>query len=251
MSDTAGMEQDHSTTNMTGKTGTLSKLRPRDTHHAKASSAGYTRFVGVLRWVLPTLIVIAMAVLILWPRWGDNTLSLTVENNVPNLMIEKLNLSGLDSKNQPYTLTADRALQAANTKNLVDLQKPKGELALEDGTWLAGHADYGRLDQSSKKLWLGGNVELFHDKGYRFSSSEMNVDMTQSAAWGEQPVVIQGGFGEIHGEGFRLLEGGKIMVITGKSSARLNLRSGAGSGKPDAGPDKPESKPNINHSPSR
>lgn len=218
----------------------LAMLRPRDTTRAKADSYGYSRFVTLLRWFLPVMVLLGLALLFLWPLWSSNKVSLTVVDNIPNLMIEKLNLNGLDSKNHPYTLTAERALQAANNKNMIDLEGPKGELALDNGAWLDGRADHGRLDQSTKQMWLGGNVEFFHDKGHRFSSSEMNVDIPKSLAWGIQPVVINGNFGVIRGAGFRALDSGRTIVIVGPATATLNLQ------------EEPRSdKPNINHSRSR
>ncbi len=222
------------------KDAVLATLRPRDTSRAKADSHGYSRFVSLFRWLLPITVLFGLALLFLWPLWSSNSISLTVVDNVPNLMIEKLNLNGLDAKNNPYTLTADRALQAANNKNMIDLEAPKGELALEGGAWLDGRADQGRLDQSTKQLWLGGHVEFFHDKGYRFSSSEMNVDIPKGLAWGGQPVVINGNFGVIRGAGFRALDSGRTIVITGPATATLHLQESRHSDKP-----------NINHSPSR
>ncbi|MFA6279369.1 MAG: LPS export ABC transporter periplasmic protein LptC [Bdellovibrionales bacterium] len=222
------------------KRDTLATLRPRDTSRAKADSQGYSRFVGLLRWVLPVTVLLGIVLLLLWPMWNSNIVSLTVVDNVPNLMVEKLNLNGLDAKSHPYTLTADRALQAATSKNLIDLEGPKGELALDNGAWLDGRADRGCLDQNTKQLWLGGNVEFFHDKGYRFSSSEMNVDMPKGLAWGTQPVVINGNFGVIRGAGFRALDSGRTIVVTGPATATLDLQ------------ERPRSdKPNVNHSPSR
>ena len=215
----------------------LGSLRPRDTAQARAHSARYSRIVDYLRWVLPVLVVLGLGALIAWPMWESGHVSAVMVDSVPNLMIEKLNLTGTDERNQAYSLTADRALQAANTRNLVDLEKPRGELSLQSGAWVAGQADRGRVDQATKKLWLGGNVELFHDEGYRFFSQEMNVDLPKSTAWGDQPVVIQSTFGTIEGAGFRLLSGGQTVIVTGPARAKLDLQrlSRSGKAKPETG----------------
>jgi len=223
----------------------LGRLRPRDTRAARINSIRNSRIVDVLRWLLPVIILFGIGALLAWPMWHDNQISAVMVDNVPNLMVEKLNLTGTDTKGQAYALTADRALQAANTKNIVDLDKPKGEIQLSGGAWVAGHADRGRLDQGSNKLWLGGNVELFHDQGYRFTSDEMNVDMKTSTAWGLQPITIQGPFGTIAGGGFRLLDAGATIVITGPAKARLSLQRMGPSAKPK------NAKPNVNPSTSR
>ncbi|MDX9690014.1 MAG: LPS export ABC transporter periplasmic protein LptC [Proteobacteria bacterium] len=218
----------------------LGKLKPRDTSYAAADTISYSRKVGRLRWILPATALIAVALLFIWPYWQTNRIAVTMVDNVPNLMIEKLNLSGLDAKNQPYNLTADRALQAQDKRDLVDLENPKGEINLQNGAWVAGQAERGQLNESDKKLWLGGNVELFHDDGYRFSSNELYFDMDKSNAWGDKPVTIQGNFGEIEGEGFQMTNGGDSLVVKGPARAKLYLH-----------PEPTEGKPNINHSSSR
>lgn len=225
----------------------LARMRLRNTTGMAENTRKYSRLVDRLRWGLPLVAALGLGLLVFWPSWQANQLSAVMVDNVPNLMIEKLNLTGLDEKNHPYALTADRALQAANTKNLIDLDKPKGELGLEGGAWIALRADKGRIDQEAKKLWLGGNVELFHDAGYRFASPEMNADIKSSTAWGAKPVQIQGRFGEINGSGFRVLEGGKTIVVTGPATARLDLRSMSHSDKP-SGDKSSGHKPDVNHS---
>jgi lipopolysaccharide export system protein LptC len=121
-------------------------------------------------------------------------------------------------------------LQVPQEKGVIDLDHPEGEVTLNSGAWLAGKSKYGRYDQDNKKLWLGGDVRLFHDQGYEFSTPEMYMDMNDNNAWGSEAVVIQGSFGEIHGTGFRLLDDGKIMIVTGRPKALLHLRNHSPSG---------------------
>ncbi|MDD5586184.1 MAG: LPS export ABC transporter periplasmic protein LptC [Alphaproteobacteria bacterium] len=206
----------------------------RDTRRAAAHSAAYSRAVGVLRWALPLAVLMVLVALIVLPMIQAKKITAAVAEAVPNLVVEKLNLTGLDAKNQPYSLTAAKALQAENAKNVIDLEMPQGDIALENGAWLAGKAQYGRYDQENKRLWLGGNVELFHDQGYQFTTSEAQVDMSQNTAWGDQPVLIQGAFGEIRGQGFRVLEKGNVVVIKGHAQALLNLQTAKPSDKPSA-----------------
>lgn len=207
--------------------------RPRDTRRAMEQSAAYSRTVGLLRWILPLLVLLVLLVLIVWPMLRTQDIAATVTEAIPNLVVENLNLTGLDANNQPYSLTAARALQAADARNLIDLEKPKGDITLNSGAWLAGRADYGRFDQEHKRLWLGGNVQLFHDGGYQFTTNEAQADLGENLAWGDQPVLIQGAFGEIRGQGFRMLDKGKVMVIKGPARATLYLQRPAPSDKPE------------------
>lgn len=212
----------------------LARLRPRDISAAKSRSAAYSRAVGAARGVLLGGVVLAVAALVIWPMVRSHKLAEVVTEHAPDLVVDHLNLTGLDQDNQAYAVRAVRALQVrgADNKNTVDLEKPEGEISLKNGSWLAARASLGRLDQANKRLWLGGGVEIFHDQGYRFLTDEMFADMGKSTAWGAKPVLIQGSFGEIRGTGFRFLEGGKIFLVTGPASAHLDLRAAKGSGKP-------------------
>lgn len=218
----------------------LGRLTPRDTHGAVARSAAYSRVVGWLRMLLPVFVFLILAALFFWPGWNARKLGEKAVQNIPNLMVEKLNLTGVDPKNHAYSLTADRALQAGGLKNMVQLEKPEGEISLDEGEWLMGRAEQGRLDQVSRSLSLIGGVELFHNEGYRFTTDEMNVDMNRAQAWGDKNVLFQGSFGEIRGAGFRVEDSGSLIVIKGPATAKLSLHAGERSDKPS-----------VNHSTSR
>ncbi len=214
----------------------LASLKLRDTRGASVRSAAYSRIVGILRWVLPLFVLLGLISLMVWPMLRAHKLASMAVEHVPNLMADKLRLTGLDAQNQAYSLTAKRAIQAVGEgeKNLIDLDAPEAEIALTGGAWLAGRAEKGRLDQEKKKLWLGGRAEFFHDDGYRFLSEEVQIDLESQTAWGDKPALIQGPFGEVRGEGFRVLDGGKTLIVMGKATARLDLQPAKRSGKPSS-----------------
>jgi lipopolysaccharide export system protein LptC len=168
----------------------------------------------------------------LWPVIVPNKITTAVMKNIPDLVIENLHFNGLDSKNEPYSLIAAKATRPSGLTNIYDLDQPQGEITLTNGVWLSGKAKYGRFDQTSRRLWLGGDVQLFHDKGYQFTTDEAQVNINDSFAWGEKPVLIQGDFGVVRGQGFRLLDNGSVMVVTGPAHATLNLHSADASDKP-------------------
>lgn len=201
-----------------------SRLGPRDISSAAQHSRAYSRIVAIMRWALPLVVFGGLALLVIWPHVKNIGIKALIVPKIPNLMVEKLNLTGVDSKNQPYALTATRALQAGNLKNVIDLEHPKGELTLKDGGWISGGGLQGRYDQTTEKLWIGGDVELFHDKGYRFMSDELFVDIKKNIAWSEKDVLFQGPFGTIRGKAFQALEGGSVVILKGPATARLYLR---------------------------
>jgi lipopolysaccharide export system protein LptC len=211
----------------------LSFMQARTSQRAaRARAPRTTMIVAKLRIALPLLALLLLIVLVVWPLIDPNKLKSAVIKNIPDLVVEDLHFTGLDSKNQPYSMTALRATRPSGLANIYDLDKPKAEITLQNGAWISGMAQYGRYDQETRRLWLGGDVQLFHDKGYQFTTDEAQIDIDESDAWGEKPVLIQGGFGEIRGQGFRALDSGSTFVVKGPAKAILNLHSTPASDKP-------------------
>jgi lipopolysaccharide export system protein LptC len=213
--------------------GRLDFISPKDTPRIqKARDGSLTRLVAKLRVWLPLAAVCVIALLFLWPLILPNFVMSNIVKNIPDLVIDNLHYSGLDNKNQPYSLLAAQATRPANLHGIYDLTKPEGEITLQSGAWLDGKADYGRYDEVGRKLWLGGNVQVFHDKGYEVTTDEAQVNLNNNDAWGDKNVLIQGSFGTIRGSGFRFLDSGHTIVIEGPATALLSLHGNDSSDKP-------------------
>jgi lipopolysaccharide export system protein LptC len=208
----------------------LSFIRPRVTRRAAQARVGGT-LVARLRIALPLLGIVALIALIAWPFLDSHRIQSAVMKNIPDLAVENLLFNGQDSKNQPYTLKAARVTRPGGANNIYDLQKPEADITLQEGAWVAGKAETGRFDQDKRQLWLGGDVHIFHDNGSQFTTDEMHIDLNTNNAQGEKPVLIQGGFGEIQGQGFHAIDSGKTFIIKGPAKALLNLHGNGASDK--------------------
>jgi lipopolysaccharide export system protein LptC len=135
-----------------------------------------------------------------------------------------LHYTGLDDKNQPYAIQAAQATKPAGLSGIYDMVKPEGDITLENGAWIDGKADLGRYDTVGKRLWLGGNVHFFHNKGYEFTTDEAQINIGNHEAWGDKPVLLKGNMGTVRGRGFRFLDSGNTVVIEGPATALLNLQ---------------------------
>ena len=202
----------------------LDFIRPRETKRIQRARDGrWAPMVKKLRLWLPVGAGIVLAVLLLWPHLIPNFAFKDITQNVPDLVIDNLHYSGMDDKNEPYSLHAAQATKPASLHGIYDMVKPEGEITLQSGAWLDGKADYGRYDATGKKLWLGGNVRLFHDKGYQVTTDDAQIDLNSEDAWGEKSVLIQGPFGTVRGIGFRFLDSGHMIVVNGPARAILSL----------------------------
>jgi lipopolysaccharide export system protein LptC len=185
--------------------------------------AGYSRFVSVAKVVLPLIALVLVSVVAAWPhlkpknerfRIGVSNLAAT-EGEDPNMVNARY--VGTDEQDRPFTVTADYARRGGSKTPTVELEMPKADLTLEDGTWLVLTAKTGVYDQAAKTLKLAGAVNLFHDLGYEIRTDAADVDIGKGMASGRDPVAGQGPFGELRAQGFQLKDRGKVIVFTGRA----------------------------------
>lgn len=200
---------------------------------ARRLGVGYSRFVGAMKVLLPVGALALVGLVAVWPyiqpsdsrfRIGFSTL-MSSEAESPNIINPRL--VGTDSSDQPFSITADLAKNFQLRKDFwqtgapVELEMPKADVTLEDGSWLVLTANSGLLTPRNKTLDLLGEVNLFHDSGYELRTEKATVDLRAGAATSDQPVEGQGPFGTLKAEGMRLTDKGKTIIFTGK--ARLTL----------------------------
>jgi lipopolysaccharide export system protein LptC len=215
--------------------GRLDFIRPRLTKRIERAREGrMARLIAKLQIWLPVAAGVVIILLFLWPIIRPTFVMKDIVKNIPDLVIDNLHYTGTDSKNQPYNLMAAQATRPSGLHGIYDLTKTEGDITLQSGAWLDCKADYGRYDEVNKKLWLGGNVRLFHDKGYQVTTDEAQVDLNTDDSWGDKAVLIQGSFGTVRGVGFRFLDGGHTVVVKGPATALLSLHGGSASDTPVA-----------------
>jgi lipopolysaccharide export system protein LptC len=205
----------------------LDRRRP-----AAVPGAGYSRFVALMKFVLPAVAAGLLLLVIAWPRLqpGVERLRLGIPkvdvSDASDFRMLNAHYSGIDRQNRPFTITAETARQMSGKDDLVALEAPKGDMTLQSGSWLAVTADTGTYQSHAQKLDLFGHVDLFHDRGYEFRTDSAYVDMAAGTAEGDKPVEGQGVFGTITAQGFRLIDRGATIVFTGKSHLVLEPHPG-------------------------
>lgn len=183
----------------------------------------YSIFVGLMKVMLPAMAAALVLLVIAWPQltFDESRFRLGISNLAPgqaqSLTMLNARFDGIDEKDQPYTLTADMATQASQNEDLIELELPKADITLQDGTWLALTAKSGQYDRESELLDLFGSVSVFHDKGMEMRTEAARVDLHNGTAESVQPVEGQGSMGFINSEGFLVLDRGERIIFTGKS----------------------------------
>ena len=148
--------------------------------------------------------------LFVWPQMKvtDTRFSINFKN-MQNSDPEELNMInarfiGTDSKNQPFSITADMAKNMKIGGTTIELEMPKADIGIDNGSWLAVIANNGIYNQKTQTLDLIGAVNLFHDSGYEFNTEKTTIDLTKGIARSDAKINGQGPFGNLTSEGFRI-----------------------------------------------
>jgi len=186
-------------------------------------------FGDALRWLrigLPVLAVIVIVVVLVWPvlfnRAGFRIGGAPVASG--NGAYAKMNnpqFTGVDNRDQYYTVTAASATQRRAGEEIFELEAAKADWSLNDGGWMAVTSEGGRFDKKQKQLNLQGHVTLFQDRGYELITDTASVDLASGNANGTSPVQGQGPAGTIESEGFQLLDKGATVIFTGQTKMLL------------------------------
>jgi len=196
--------------------------------------AAHSRFVAWTKVLLPVIALLLVTLVVAWPhiRLQDTRFRLGFSaiktDNVDDPAMINPRYFGTDKNAQTFSVTADLAKNLLQGGKSIELERPKADISLEDGTWLVVTANTGYYKRGAATLQLRGDVNVFHDSGYEFRTESADVDLNAGAASGDVPVEGQGPFGNLKAEGFRLQDKGKTIYFTGKS--KLVIYPGASGG---------------------
>lgn len=193
-----------------------------------------------LKLLLPIAALLIVAAVFAWPDISTNdkvarlTPTTITRNDVETLRMLNATFVGEDQNRKPFTVIAKSATQSEGSPNRVNLEEPKADLLLADGSWVAARADSGVFDRVERTLALTGHVRVFHDSGAEVLTSEAFIEMDDGRATGRKPVEAQSASGRITGEGFDITERGQRILVHGRSHATLypDGPKRAGSAKP-------------------
>ena len=194
----------------------------------------YTRFVLVMKVALPTLAILLFGIVIIWARLAAQTDGFRIgyaaitADSVKNLRMLNARYFGIDTNNNPYSVTADAGAQRPEDSDLIDMDQPKADFVSHSGATVIITADHGLFHQHSQLLDLQGNVNLYHESGYELHTQIAHIDLKANTAEGELPVAGQGPQGRVNGTGFKLLDKGEHIVVTGRSTLSLPANHNGG-----------------------
>ncbi len=211
--------------------------RPRPTLDAE-KLLRRRRQVALAKRLLPTLAVLLLASVALWPeinRTTDRARS-TIEKlgviSTEAMHMTSPHYRGLDQSNEPYTVTATATGEPE--AGLFDLTAPKADIFMastaagqaRDENWLMVWSNQGIYRDKLGALDLSGEVTLYRGDGMIFTTNNAAVDIKQNAVLSAAQIHGEGPLGTLDGQGFAILDHGGLLQIAGPAKLVLNASKG-------------------------
>jgi lipopolysaccharide export system protein LptC len=181
--------------------------------------------IRLTKFMLPALALALLSTIALWPEFNRATEEARaafrrISAEVQGGELIDARYRGIDDRGRPYTLTAATAQQDGPER--VILTTPKGDITLENGTWLMLHSKDGVFMQHLNELDLSRDVTLYRDDGTTMLTASAAIDLKNGAAAGAQSVHAEGPFGTLDSKGFTLVDKGANIQFGGPAHLVLN-----------------------------
>jgi lipopolysaccharide export system protein LptC len=192
-----------------------------------ATADRYSRWVALLKMILPVIGVALLCLVSVWPRLP--VLLESVRAGFPAIDLREARelrmvnprYAGLDRYNRPYAVTAAVGRQVPDRNDVMALERPRGVMVVHGGASVEVTAATGIYQSQAQLLDLFEDVNLIHQDGTRFVTRRAHLNVSENTAEGHEPVEGHGPSGDITGEGFLILSKGETIIFTGQSSLVL------------------------------
>ncbi len=196
--------------------------------HRPLTPGGIARrrfLVTATKWLLPVFALALLSSIALWPELDRATDQARVAfrrlaGTVDGAHLRDARYHGVDEKNRPYTITAATAVEVDQDR--INLTLPKGDVTLDNGTWLMVDAKQGVFIQRQNLLDLSGDVLLYRDDGTTLRTQSATIDLKVGAATSAVSVHAEGPFGVLDATGFTLTDKGAVVQFPGPARLVMN-----------------------------
>lgn len=195
--------------------------RRREFSRARAS----TRRVRLLKISLPIVAfaILAVGVALTWlARSLPDSLSVASTSfDDGRVVMQDPRMSGVDNKNRPYQLIAERAFQSLKGGG-VDLEKLSAKVAVSDDTDADIRAAAGHYDQASQNLTLSGGIGVQTTSGIHIKMASATIDFDGGNLEGQGPVKIRTPNQSVEASSLKVSDGGKTLSFGGRVKMRID-----------------------------
>lgn len=205
--------------------------KPGGARRHLAQTGRYSRFVSLMKILLPILALTLIVAVLAWPGVLDrsNRFQLTFSDlSTDDVALEMVNprYLSMDRRNRPVSVTAESAYQAKGDANRVHLVQLLADFTAESETWISFTAAEGVYSPNQKRVRLTGPISAYSDQGYELQAAEAEINLEDGIAESNAAVTGQGPLGRFSAERMRIQQGGKHIILSG--NVRLILHGHRG-----------------------
>lgn len=192
--------------------------RQRSIRH---NGSRYSRFVGLMRFLLPTIALFMLGLVVLWPQivGGIGTIMPMLASEkfdgAEAMLMQKPRYVGETEAREPYEVIASTAVVDPEAPDKILLDGLDARLERGGAADVRLLASNGIYDRTKRQLDLSGEVELLTGDGYHFQTSEARIRLDRGRVDGDQPISGAGPAGTLRADRFRIREGGDVMHFEG------------------------------------
>ncbi|MEZ5935115.1 MAG: LPS export ABC transporter periplasmic protein LptC [Alphaproteobacteria bacterium] len=190
---------------------------------AAAMGGRYSRRVDRLRFVLPTIAALLLALVMAWP-WltgGYSGLIVPVFKNAAEHVGDAMRMAnpryvGKTKAAEAYEVTASSAFLDPADSDRIHLDQLRARFDRSAASSVHLRADQGVYLREEQRLELKRGVELTFGEGYRFETETAEIDLARGHVEGAEPVAGEGPVGRLAAERFQIEDGGERLRFEGK-----------------------------------
>ena len=200
--------------------------------HALGQDRKLKKKFAVLKLLFLFTSVAIVLSITLWPVVRENPEKIFFTNkntemkkiSNKSLTMENARISGINKKNNKYSITAKNIEQSPNQLEVFNLEGPHAEMILSDGSKLLIDSKTGEYNEKFQTLLLMKNVKFIHDSGHEMLTESVHIDIEKNTAKAESAVSGEGPLGKIQSDGFIISQGGKKITFKGNSRLVINKK---------------------------
>ncbi len=187
----------------------------------------HSRFVGILRWVLPFFCVLIIGIFLFSSGILHDIFAPQVEVIKPEIKENTVEMvqprmSGLDKKKRAYELTAETATQNTDDPTKVTLDNITGSLDLnENDGKISITAKSGLMDTETNFLKLREDIIISSKRGYTAYLTSVDAKLKEKYITSSDPVLIEWENGSIKANGLEITESGNVIRFLNRVKVKL------------------------------
>ena len=188
-----------------------------------AAAARHSRMVRFLRIAVPGAVCLAMAGVIgisifnpfrmLMPKLPIDMGNLVVSGS--KITMESPHLSGYTGDQRPYELWAKTAVQDVTNPDLVELNKLRTKVLMQDGSTTFLDALTGLFDNKQQTIDLHKDIFVQTTTGYEARLTQAFVDLVRNTIDSDEHVDVKLTNGTVSSDRLHITGGGELIIFEG------------------------------------